>query len=352
MTPNLHKFHALLGFQKQERGNKSLLSLITDEITANRYTRISACAAYASFQGVVLARALLANETTSAFRWLVGLDDCITDPQAIRVTAGIHNSETRIVPVTTGRRFHVKAYLLDLSPSAHATLIIGSANLTKAALTKNFEGYVLLRATTKDEVSRFQSYWDSFWQLGEPASQLRISDYEERYKRRRVRSTEVEKESTSQTLPKSDTKLAKQTLASSKLAWIELGNNTGGGNQLDVVKRLAPFLGLPNKHREGTTVYRSFNSPLGLKRFQLTFTKGMWRFMNLQQGFRQPLRPNLNKPSPYLLVVSRERDDGVTNLTIDRSDSRNAIRMIEESRTNGFIDSSVHGGSGRLFGWY
>jgi HKD family nuclease len=352
MTTNPHHFDALLGFQKQAPRNRCLLSLITNEIAANQYTRISACAAYASFQGVVLARALLANQTTSSFRWLVGLDDCITDPQAIKVVSGIDNSETRIVPVTAGRRFHAKAYLLDFSSEDRATLIVGSANLTKAALTKNCEGYILLRATTEDDIKLFQHYWEQFWQLGQAASEKMIVQYEEIYRKRRVRTTEVEQESTDQVFPPRDAKLLKQTLNSSKLAWIELGNNTGGGGQLDIVKRLAPFLRLPNNATEGKTVFLRFNSLTGTKQFQLTFTKGMWRFMNLQQGFSKALRPDLTKPSPYLLVISHQKDGTAPTLTLERVDSDNAARIIQESETKGFIDSSTHGDSGRLFGWY
>jgi len=232
VTTNLHHLEALLGFQRQGPGIRSLLSLITEEIASNHYTRISACAAYASYQGVVIARTLLAKERTRSFRWLVGLDDYITDPEAIKVAAGIRQSETRIVAVTAGQRFHAKAYLLDLSSDTRATLIVGSANLTKAALTKNCEGYVLLRATTEEEVKLFQRYWDLFWQLGEPASDERISAYEESYKKRRVRAPEIEQESTDQPLPPREAKLVKQTVDSSKLAWIELGKNTGGGNEV------------------------------------------------------------------------------------------------------------------------
>src|SRR2546428_9020949 len=127
----------VLGCQTYEKGIKSLLSLITEEITSNEHTRISACAAYASYRGVVLVRTALSAAGKPEFRWLLGLDDCITDPQAIKVAAGTHNAETRIVPVVSGRRFHAKAYLLDNSSKESASLIIGSANLTQAALTKN-----------------------------------------------------------------------------------------------------------------------------------------------------------------------------------------------------------------------
>ena len=240
----------VLGCQRPEKGIKPLLSLMTDEITSNKYTRISACAAYASYRGVVLVRTALSSAGTPKFRWLFGLDDCITDPQAIRVAAGTHNAETRIVAVIPGRRFHAKAYLLDHSANESASLVIGSANLTEAALTRNCEAYVLVRGETKEEVNALQRYWDLLWGMGEPATKEIVVQYEEKYSRKGFHPPEIEQES-SATVPTSKTaKLVKQSLHSSRLAWIELGYNTGGGNQLDIVKKLAPFLGLPKNPTE------------------------------------------------------------------------------------------------------
>jgi HKD family nuclease len=341
-----------LGLQRRERGHKSLLKSISDEINTQKYTRVSACAAYASYKGVVLVRTALSNVGTPQYRWLIGLDDTITDPQAIKVAAGTYNSETRIVPVVAGRRFHIKAYLLDSAANESASLVIGSANLTESAFTKNCEGYVLFRAITGGEVNSLRSYWELLWRMGESATEERVSEYEERYRRRKFRSSEVEQENSDTVSAPREVKLVKQSVYSTKLAWIELGYNTGGGNQLDIVKKLAPFLGLPANPLEGRTVYLTFNSPLDQKDFQLTFTKGMWRFMNLQQGFQQRLRPDLTKPSPYLLIISREPNAPHPTLDVRRIDSRAAHRMIQHSKKNGFVDSSVLGKSGRLFGWY
>lgn len=342
----------VLGCQRQEQGVKPLLSLITDEITAKKYTRISACAAYASFRGVVLVRTALSSAGSPRFRWLFGLDDCITDPQAIKVATGTYHAETRIVAVVAGRRFHAKAYLLDDSDTESASLIIGSANLTAAALTKNCEGYVLLRAETTEEVTALQSYWELFWRMGVPSTKDLVSQYEEKYKTRQFQKSEVEKEGSDTSRTPKTARLIKESLRSSRLAWIVLGSNTGGGGQLDIVKKLLPFLRLPTEYSEGTTAYRTFNSPMGQRRFKLTFTKGMWRFMNLQQGFRQRLRPDLNKPSPYVLVISRGVEGAEASLKIQRVRSKDTEQMIQESRTNGFVDTSVPGPSGRLFGWY
>jgi HKD family nuclease len=239
----------VLGCQTYEKGIKSLLSVITDEITTNKYTRISACAAYASYRGVVLVRTALSSGGTPDFRWLFGLDDYITDPQAIKVAAGTRNAETRIVAVTPGRRFHAKAYLLDSSVNESASLIIGSANLTEAALTKNCEGYVLVRGESSQEVRALQRYWELLWRMGAAATKDIVSQYEEKHNRRPFQSLEVEEETSTVAHTSKSAKLVKQSLQSSRLAWIELGYNTGGGNQLDIVKKWAPFLGLPENRR-------------------------------------------------------------------------------------------------------
>jgi HKD family nuclease len=342
----------VLGCQTYEKGTKSLLSLITEEIASNEYTRISACAAYASYRGVVLVRTAIASAGIPKFRWLLGLDDCITDPQAIYVASGMKNAETRLVAITSGRRFHAKAYLLDLSAKQAATLIIGSANLTERAFTKNCESFVLVRAKTQAQIIELQQYWDLLWRMGEPATRESVSRYEKQCKERRLNYSEVEEESSSAAPTSRTTRLVKRSLDTSKLAWIMLGYNTGGGSQLDIVKRLASFLGLPKSPIQGSTAYLTFNSPLGSKTFQLTFTKGMWRFMNLQQGFKQRLRPNPEKASPYVLVISPGETDTSPTLTIQRLNSQETENMIDESKQKGFVDWSKPGSSGRRFGWY
>ena len=348
----MSNFHStILGCQNYDRQSRQLISLIAEEITLYHYTNVCACAAYVSYRGVIRLRAAFSDQRNVTFRWLFGLDDYITDPQAIRVATGTRNAETRLVPITPGRRFHAKAYLLSGSTSEAASLIVGSANLTEAALTKNCEAFSVIRANNNPQVTALENYWDLLWQMGRPASSQSISQYEDERRRRRIRYSEVNRESTAVPANPKTNRLVRQSLPTSKLAWIDLGFNTGGGNQLDIVKKLAPFLGLPSNPSEGATSYLTFDSPLGRKRFQLTFTKGMWRFMNLQQGFREPLRPDIRKRSPYVLVISREKA-GDPTLSIQRVGSEDTKRMINESRKNGFIDSSVRGPSGRLFGWY
>jgi|GEM_PF-2694807 len=341
---------SFLGRNGTINGNVSLLSLITEEVQRKRYSNLHACAAYVSYRGVTLLRSVF-TQSKPRFRWLFGLDDGITDPQAIRVAMGTANAQTRLVIGTAGKRFHAKAYLLDGGATSGATLVVGSANLTEAALKKNCEVYAVFQGRGRKAARELGAYWNSFWELGSDANESAINRYEEQRKASRFRDPIVEAENKDEPNPRG-TEDIEETLGTSRLAWIVLGRNTGGGNQLDIVKRLGPFLDLPKHPREGTSETLTFESPRGNLDFRLTFAKGMWRFMNLQQGFQQPLRPNPSEPSPYVLVISRAEEAAHFRLEIRRVGSTSAMRMENHSRKTGFISTSVPGPSGRLFGWY
>ena len=332
----------------------SLLSSLRAEVSSKGYRRISACAAYASPQGVVLLRSLLAGKPATEYRWLIGLDDTFTSPDALTTAVSTRRSETRVAALlgpTLTKRFHPKLYLLDRGEKHHATLMIGSSNLTKAALSSNCEANVVLYATTTLDAEELSAFWELFWTEGEPLTQQMVDSYRERFRRRKQRQPEVAEELSS-SLPKDVKNAARVVLRNSSLAWIIIGKNTGGGKQLDLVKGLSPFLGLPDNPRGGQKSFLLIDSDLGKKRYQLSFTKGMWRFMNLQQGFDANLRPNLRRASPFLLVLEKEADSVDLAMRLLRRGTPEAKRLVAESKRLGFLGTSVSGKSGRQYGWH
>jgi HKD family nuclease len=342
---------AKIAVQGTEVGSEFLLDFMTKEVATKSYKRISACAAYATYKGTVLLRSLLLGQNDTIYRWLIGLDDTFTDPKALRVAMQTYGAETRIVELESkGKRFHPKAYLLDSNEQGTATLIIGSCNLTEAALTKNCEVYAACYANTASEVERLRDYWDMLWKIGRPVTEEKVVEYETRFKAARVRNPVIEAEKSTPASRKVS-KAVSASVSSSTLAWIELGSNTGGGNQLDIVKALAPFLSLTSNARQGTTQHLPIKSKQGTLNYQLTFTKGMWRFMNLQQGFTSPLRPKADSPSPYLLIIKRA-SDGELSMRIILRDNDEAKNIMALSAEIGFVGSSVAGSSGRRFGWH
>lgn len=337
--------------QGTEIESEFLLNFMAKEVITRAYKRISACAAYATYKGTLLVRSLLSGQNDTSYRWLIGLDDAFTDPKALRIAMQTYGAETRFAELQhKGKRFHSKAYLLDSNEQGTATLIVGSCNLTEAALTKNCEVYAACYADTPSEVERLRAYWDMLWEIGNPATDGKVAEYERKFKSTRIRNPVIEAE---QSTPISR-KAIGGSINSSTLAWIDLGKNTGGGNQLEIVKALAPFLSLMGKPRQGITQHLLINSEQGTLDYQVTFTKRMWRFMNLQQGFSKLLRPNANSPSPYLLVFKRD-PDGALSMRILLSNSDEAKHIMAISAEIGFVGSSVgsvSGASGRRFGWY
>lgn len=347
MSENLR---ATVAIQGTEVGSEPLLDFMTKEVTDKSYTRISACAAYATYKGAVLVRSLLSGQNNASCRWLIGLDDAFTEPKALRVAMQAYGAETRLAELQPKRkRFHPKAYLLDSNEEGTATLIVGSCNLTEAALTRNCEVYAACYADTTLEVERLKAYWDSLWKIGRPATEGKIAEYEIRFKAARVLNPAIQAEES--TSSRKVRKAVNESINSSALAWIELGFNTGGGSQLDIVKALAPFLSLTANARQGTTQQLSIKSKRGTFNYQVTFTKGMWRFMNLQQGFAHPLRPVANNPSPYLVVFERARG-GTLSMRLLLGDGDEGKSVIAISAEAGFVGSSVPGASGRRFGWH
>lgn len=329
----------------------TLLSVLETEINNSDYQRISACAAYASRKGVTLVRGLTSGSSNAKYRWLIGLDDSFTDPEALRIALRTHKAETRTAELLTKkpkRRFHPKAYLLDSNANNEATLIVGSNNLTERALKSNCEVFTVFRARTEEDVVKVQNYWEELWNIGQNATESIIDKYKERYKRAPQKEPVIQEEISE--IPSNEVKNAiEESIGNSTLAWIEFGSNTGGGNQLDIVKNLSPFLKLPQNPNTKDSEVLNINTNEGIKQYQLTFTKGMWRFMNLQQGFSFPLRPDAESPSPFTLVIKRSNDD---SLSMDVVTSKEAYELFTASSENGFIAESKRGTSGRFYGWF
>ena len=332
--------------------NDSLLSVLKTEIEELGYERISSCAAYASRRGVTLVRGLTSSFPNANYRWLLGLDDSFTDPEALKIAIRTHRSDVRVAELLTQRpkrRFHPKAYLLDSNGKEESTLIVGSCNLTERALKNNCEVFAVYRAQSAEDVEKTQTYWNQLWDIGQNATDTIISKYEERFRRTSQREPVIQEEISTEK-PSDELKTAiEESIATTTLAWIEFGKNTGGGNQLDIVKNLAPFLGLPTNPNLGDSETLTIRTAEGNKQYQLSYKKHMWRFMNLQQGFSFDLRPNAESRSPFTLVIKRSEDN---SLSMEVVTTKETYELLTVSSESGFVAESVRGTSGRFYGWF
>ncbi len=93
-----------------------ILAFLAREARQHEYRRLSACAAYATRIGVSLLRNVLPDHKDLSFRWLLGLDDYITEPEALLAAAGAINSELRVAGMLPKCRFHPKLYIMDRNP--------------------------------------------------------------------------------------------------------------------------------------------------------------------------------------------------------------------------------------------
>ena len=338
-------------FSQATDDNSKLVDILESLVEKYAYKRISVCSAYASSSGVKLIRGLFTNEVE--FRWIIGLDDAFTEPAALIIANETYNSKLLVVERqrTHRHRFHPKVYLLDSNENDDATLIVGSANMTEPALTKNCEAYTVIQAQTDEDTDKFQEFWNSLWKIGEPLTEDLLADYKIRYKRRPPENP-IEREKRTTKSDKNRIKRAtQQSINNARLIWIELGSMTGyHWEQTDIVKNLAAFLGIPQEYDIDDEFYININSPNGIVEHTLMFKKGMWRFMNLQQAFQQVLKPNPLKTSPYILVVDRKNDEYKMRILNINSDEAKIIR--DRSNETGFIGKSVNSIYGRYYGWF
>jgi HKD family nuclease len=336
------------GFDDDSKLHDVLQSLIEE----HQYTRISVCSAYVSTRGLTIVRGLMPKD--SEFRWLIGLDDTFTQPSALTAARDTYNATLKVAELQARQRrnrFHPKVYLLDSNGNNEAHLIIGSANMTEAALTRNCEAFSIMYAEDAAEVAQFESFWNALWNKGELVTNEIIDRYRRRFRVTRPRNPVIQEETE---VAKRSTVLKRATEASirtARLIWIEFGSMTGyHAEQVDIVKNLAPFLGITEDHDPADEYTLNITSPLGLFNHSLMFKKGMWRFMDIQQSFQEQLKPNPEQNSPYILII--ERENNTYSMRILRNTSPEAKRIIATSKQTGFTGKSVPGQSGRLYGWF
>ena len=114
---------------------------------------LNAAAAYVTVEGVNAVLEALDGLKLKASRWLVGLDDAISQPGAIEKIQSLTNATLRVVTfAATGARFHTKMIHLAASETPTiAVLMVGSANISRAAFENNAETSVFL--TSQDNIN-------------------------------------------------------------------------------------------------------------------------------------------------------------------------------------------------------
>lgn len=227
-------------------------------------TRIRGAFAYISRGGVLdLYRSLSeALSTSTQTQWVISFDFGHTHPQGIAILMATQHSHVKIMEpesvltssaLSPRRTFHPKT--LWTTGDEGNDILIGSANMTEAGLSRNWESGMLLSDVGMDNeiVDELGEWWRSIWDAATTCSVSMLEEYAERRKER-MPQTSVRDLARKVTDFSADVDEA-------NLLWAQVGYASGGGrNQIDLPARLGPFFGLPDsfiedERREPTFVY-------------------------------------------------------------------------------------------------
>lgn len=326
-------------------------------LAPRRWICVHIAAAYATVSGVryLLDRLPAATRT----EWLIGLDDALTHPDAIELVLGLEGAVVRIAKAASGFRFHPKVYYFESStPRYPDVILIGSANLTRAAFTVNTEAVALLSAATPARRVTFGRIWDELWAQGTLASEAELRDYRARYARARplrdrlANVTRVAGPTLRSDVLERDTADADPTRAES--CWIECGYVTAMGRELELKSELGLFFGL-DPHG-GPPRLLTFHVSDGTQT-QLRWKyqeNHMWRLQlsNDVPEVRRGLRPRLGDGtlgrSPFIALFKRRAVPGNFDLQFVRLGTARARFIERESSKHGTVGRT----SARSYGWF
>jgi HKD family nuclease len=327
--------------------------------SSQSWGRMSVAVAYSSLAGVAsLCDIVRAENPDVSFRWLLGLDDYVTQPAAIEFCCSVSNTDVRLYRSTKAKtRFHPKIFLFDtLGNNAASSMIVGSANLTFAALNKNCEAIAILDAQNPADTAIMRSRYELLWNLGAKPTKSILDEYRKQFaKFRKSRAflleTDTKQEKYSGPILQSDAALINPGSAS--VCWIEVGKNTALGRELEVKGEQARFFGL--EPTGGNAEFRNFlvsngeTVPLRLK-YQ---GNAMWRLQlradvpEVAAGLRPVIPGGLGR-SPYVAVFKRTNTKKLFTLTFPRRDSMEFNEIRKRSGKSGTIGST----SAREYGWH
>ena len=332
---------------------------ITRIASSKSWDSISVAVAYSSVSGVRRFYEIVRrNHSNVAFKWLLGLDDFITQPGAIEFCSTLPNSELRVTgSLGQNSRFHPKIYIFSATEKEkYSRALIGSANLTAAALSYNCEAVAEVEAEASADIAATEAVFASAWTLGSPLTSALFEDYSKKYQKYRktrgffLRAEPKEKKEKREILH-SDAAEIDPSVAN--LCWIEVGKNTAMGRELEFKAEQALFFGL--KPSGGSPEMRKFGVSDGEEvSLRLKYQgNAMWRLQMTREipevavGLR-PVRNGKLGRSPFVAVFERNANNDVINLTFVRSDSKDFSKIRSESLKLGTIGTT----SAREYGWY
>lgn len=280
------------------------------------YDRLSVASAYASVEGV---RNVLDAATEHAkierYCWILGLDDYFTHPKALELCRDLPASTLRVASFLRKKNciFHPKVMLLSSSQKPdEALLLIGSANLTAAALNRNAEAVVLLHSETTAEAQQLLNLWEAVWKLGFSLTKPKLDDYRAKFeiaKQERKKLTKLhmnsagdEETQNAEQIASGETEL---DASQATKCWIEVGKIVGG-RELEFVAAQAPFFGLSSADNGAANRVFVLSNKSSVSLRLKYRPNAMWRLELTSQvpEVKAGLKIGMER-SPYVAVVTK-----------------------------------------------
>jgi HKD family nuclease len=259
-----------------------VLATLQDLLGTGPYGRIRASFAFANRAGTVLLTEALAAQLESwdkaQKQWLVSFDFGFSHPAALKLLGMLPNSEVRVPDATwllshrlaPRQSTHPKSVVLDTGSRRRGPtgLLVGSGNLTAAALTTNREHAIVQRWDSRggsgtEEAFRRQAIaeakkFDDLWAKSPQADDAILAAYADARKRVFTRLPWRDQDETNDGRKNKDRERSTRSLdrtvdlAVASALWIEAGNmyaNRGdeGANQVDLPRGSRVFFGFSDK---------------------------------------------------------------------------------------------------------
>lgn len=324
--------------------------VIAELATIPRGDTARVAAAYVTVSGVrSLLDAVRGTTVLSSTKWIVGLDDALTQPGAIEMLSSLNDSEVRVAGLRyTGQRFHPKLFQFSESSTGKASLLVGSANLTKAAFNTNVEAGVTVTCSNAEEIERAQLVWTRLWDGGKDLTTLLLDRYKEEYRVARANREAVAREAGRRVLD-DDEGTVDPALATT--CWIEVGNITGfQAEQLEIKAEQALFFGVDAHGGPDKQVPLTLQSGV-IVNVRLTYLGNfMWRFYlpaTIPEVADRGLRPG-GARSPFVAVFSRAGVQSPITLRFLRIDEPE----FQEIRSVSLKAGTLGRTTAREYGWY
>jgi len=326
------------------------------------FDRLDVAVAYATRPGLEALRAVIGG-WPAVTRWVVGLDDAITQPAAIDDLAALPNVQLRLAALAPeGRRFHPKLYCLWCSTNPAVCLtVIGSANMTLHGLNRNGEVGVILTAENATEAALLKEAWAQMNALGRDLGDWDLDDYREAHARARKARRRMAKIGAVPSDPEGEEEVGAVPVfngnpAHASVAWTEGASPSAGGRDLEFPRPMMPFFHLT--HSPSTKRFRMANGQVFLLTFTMRKDNQMWRLMFSRDAIfagigRESLRPVANNTNRSDLAIIFTRAAGAADYQIDLVviGSPEHTALLARSQAVGVLEQTRNPG-GRYYGYY